>query len=729
MSDERTHFAPRSLAPGEVIGNFRIVRLLGQGGSGRVYEARNVHNQDERVAIKIVLPDTDDRERFFGLLRAEANALLRVKHDAVVQYRTFGQIPDSDELYLVIEYVEGPTLGSVIKNKPLAAAELQRLASRLARGLGAAHEQGVIHRDLSPDNIVLPGGDPHRAAIIDFGVARNGAFDPLGMSFAGKFSFAAPEQLGGHADLIGPWTDLYSLGLVLAAAARGRRIAMGNSIASAKEARETVPDLDGVPSEFRPALSALLQPDPAQRPRSAEAAAALFTDKALRPQVIVRDPVMAAPHRPAEIEPPARRAGWTWAIGAGVLIAALGAVIAVLSGALESQTPVAAQPAPQVAAAPAPGPSPGADPSSEPAPPARETAPVPTPSPEMPVPADPQPARAPVLTARVAEAVARAEAADAEATAFAKAAADGIAAATRSAALAAQTAQEAEDAAARARAAAKKACARSKPPKGHGCYKTGDNRHYAGEAQCTKAVCTAEGFGVITAPDGASSLEGRFDGGFLVMGCLYERETRLYCGTLAQSRRVAGASYLAAGITQFTIRQWNDNQTGSIVISSAAEALAGLTYTGTWAEDELEGPAEVRSLEDWVQVAEFKGGEIAGSALTLGRDGRRYAAVFRIGATPAGRITFPDGSIYAGEVLGDGGLGLVAEGLGALLGSDETILKQGLWQKGALTEDLSRNDLRVTLPPPAMEPLLRAPTLAPETAAATAPLPAIGPAP
>ena len=330
-ADERTVFRARALSPGEVIGHFRIVALLGEGGSGAIYEARNIHNEDERVALKIVLPDIADREQFFGFLRAEANAVQRVKHDAVVQYRTFGRIENSDEFFLVIEFVEGPTLGKVLRDGALEPERLRRLAVRLANGLAAAHEQGVIHRDLSPDNIILPGGDPDRATIIDFGIARNGAFDPLGTSFAGKLSYAAPEQFAGDAALIGPWTDLYSFGLVLVAAARGRRLDMGKDMEGALAARRSVPSLDGVPAELHAPLAALLQPDPALRVRTAEEAARLFARAAPAaespepPQVTIRDPYpqQVQSDAAALAAAPAQRRIWPWlALAGGALAAA-----------------------------------------------------------------------------------------------------------------------------------------------------------------------------------------------------------------------------------------------------------------------------------------------------------------------------------------------------------------------------------------------------------------------
>ena len=253
---------PRALRPGDIVAHYRIVGPLGEGGSGAIYEARNIHHEGERVALKIVQPDIADRALFFDLLRAEASALQRVKHEAVVQYRTFGRLPDSDECFLVIEHVSGPTLAAAMRSAKLPEEAVRRLAIRLIDGLDAAHEQGIVHRDLSPDNVIMPDGDPDRATLIDFGIARSAAADPLGSKFAGKLSFAAPEQFADDPAQVGPWSDLYSLGLLLAAAARARAIspeaASANAVAaaSARTARATasarrgssVGSMDGIAS-------------------------------------------------------------------------------------------------------------------------------------------------------------------------------------------------------------------------------------------------------------------------------------------------------------------------------------------------------------------------------------------------------------------------------------------------------------------------------------------------
>ena len=142
---------------------------------------------------------------------------------------------------------------------------------RVAEGLALAHRAGVIHRDLSPDNIILRDGDVSQPKIIDFGIARAanvGDRTLIGNNFAGKYNFVSPEQLGMMNGEVTGRSDIYSLGLVMAAALRGKALEMGGSPVEVIEKRRAVPDLSGVDEELRPLVETMLQPDPANRPES-----------------------------------------------------------------------------------------------------------------------------------------------------------------------------------------------------------------------------------------------------------------------------------------------------------------------------------------------------------------------------------------------------------------------------------------------------------------------------
>ncbi len=248
---------------------YRVERLLARGGMGEVYRARHVKLGTEH-AIKIMLPELAQDTRVIDLFTREAAVLRNVRNEAVVGYD--GVVCDeAGRLYLIMEYADGPSLKARLRDGALTPDEVVLLRDRLAMGLGAAHEKGVIHRDMSPDNVILPGGRLENAKIIDFGIAK--LADPevqtvLGSDFAGKYSYASPEQLGMHGGQVDARSDIYSAGLVLAAAAVGTPLPMGKSHIEVIEARRAVPDLSQVPEILREQIAWMLEPNPDDRPGS-----------------------------------------------------------------------------------------------------------------------------------------------------------------------------------------------------------------------------------------------------------------------------------------------------------------------------------------------------------------------------------------------------------------------------------------------------------------------------
>jgi serine/threonine protein kinase len=258
------------LRPGQLLAHtYEIEALVARGGMGEVYRARHI-DVGSRHAIKVILPELANNPAIINMFTEEARKLRMVRDDAVVAYD--GMFRDENGLrYLVMEYADGLPLSRAMREAPLRPEDVLRLRDRLAQGLGAAHAREIYHRDISPDNIILVDGRVDRAKIIDFGIAKAGAAGEhtiIGSDFAGKYSYVAPEQLGMFGGAVDGRSDLYSLGLVLAAAALGRPLPMGNSPASAIEARGRVPDLSALPEELRGELAPLLEPDPARRPGS-----------------------------------------------------------------------------------------------------------------------------------------------------------------------------------------------------------------------------------------------------------------------------------------------------------------------------------------------------------------------------------------------------------------------------------------------------------------------------
>jgi hypothetical protein len=316
---------PGRVEVGQVLNHiYEVKRLIGRGGMGEVYEAVNV-NSDERVAIKVMLPSLAADADVQAMFRREARTLTRISHPAVATFRVLAQEPQLGVLYIVTEFVDGVALSELIGRRTFTASDLAQLLRRLAEGLGAAHELGAVHRDISPDNILLPGGRLDHAKIIDFGIAKD--LDPgkgtiVGDGFAGKLGFVAPEQLGDYGRKVGPWTDVYSLGLVTLAAACGGRFDMGATLVEAVDRRRAGCDIAAAPPELQPVLRGMLQADPARRFQSMDEVSAALD--------AAGGTVRRAPAPPAGSAPrtPARASRLLWSLGAlGLLLALVGGFI------------------------------------------------------------------------------------------------------------------------------------------------------------------------------------------------------------------------------------------------------------------------------------------------------------------------------------------------------------------------------------------------------------------
>lgn len=273
-----TSFAPRtdgkSIQVGDVLNHiFEVKRFIARGGMGEVFEGINV-NSEERVAIKVMLPALAADPNVISMFRKEARTLTRLQHEALVNYRVLAQEPQLGVLYIVTEYVDGKNLADVLGQLKPTSADLKGLLRRLASGLRVAHQLGAIHRDMSPDNVLLEDGRLDKAKIIDFGIAKDldpGSATIVGEGFAGKLNYVAPEQLGDFGRQIGPWTDVYSLGLVMLAVAGGKNVAMGGSLVDAVDKRRAGPDLSAAPDDLKPILGDMLRANPEERLRSMDA--------------------------------------------------------------------------------------------------------------------------------------------------------------------------------------------------------------------------------------------------------------------------------------------------------------------------------------------------------------------------------------------------------------------------------------------------------------------------
>lgn len=258
---------PEPIGPGTLLSHtYRVEGLIARGGMGEVHRARHV-DMDTWHAVKVIRPELAQDAKMVELLRREAAALREIRHEAVVSYD--GVFRDEfGRLLLSMEFLDGPSLHEVLQAGPLDTASVAVLLDRIASGLAAAHQRGIIHRDMSTDNVILPGRDIANAKIIDFGIAKQtaaGAGTVIGDGFAGKYGFASPEQFGLFGGQVGPQSDIYSAGLVLAAAALGHPLDMGRTPQAMIERRMSVPDLSAVEEPLRGVLCSMLEPDPQNR--------------------------------------------------------------------------------------------------------------------------------------------------------------------------------------------------------------------------------------------------------------------------------------------------------------------------------------------------------------------------------------------------------------------------------------------------------------------------------
>lgn len=262
--------AAGSLAPGHVVQDtYRIDRLLGEGGMGATYAGHNIAS-DHPVAIKVISGAFAGNSRATDLFRREANLLRTIQHDAVVRYETT-LLDKEGRLYLVMELLPGHALSHYLaKGARLGQEDTLRLGRRLAGGLDAIASVNVVHRDLAPDNIFVANDDIAQAKLIDFGLASNTVGTEksiLGDSFAGKFSFCAPEQFGQFDGRISPRTDAYALGLVLMKVSGLEVPGAGMGMAAGAARREDIEiDESKVGAPLAGVLRALLKADPAERP-------------------------------------------------------------------------------------------------------------------------------------------------------------------------------------------------------------------------------------------------------------------------------------------------------------------------------------------------------------------------------------------------------------------------------------------------------------------------------
>ncbi|HEY3802172.1 MAG TPA: serine/threonine-protein kinase [Kofleriaceae bacterium] len=373
---------------GQIIGNYRITKVLGAGGSGSVWLAEHA-SIGTKVAVKILRPEIafipGAAERFVN----EARAASLISSPHIARYLDIGRLP-SGQLYAILEYLAGETVFERLAHDVrMPVHQVATIARQVASALVPAHAAGIVHRDLKPENVFLMSvADEDVAKVLDFGIAKmgtgSGPQTQLGY-FVGTVHYCPPEQILG--DAAGPAADVYALGATMFHMLVGHAPFTGDAteVASAKTVR-AAPRVriarEDVPEPLASLVDAMLARNAADRPTMAEVFERLGRRESIAPKAPVAVAV-AAPAAPLAATPSTMFASFEVRRSrTGVLVLAAAAVIAALvlvvwtpwqSAARPAVAPPATPVLPPIAAPPTP-----TTPTSPPktAPPAKVSPPV-----------------------------------------------------------------------------------------------------------------------------------------------------------------------------------------------------------------------------------------------------------------------------------------------------------------------------------------------------------------
>jgi serine/threonine-protein kinase len=255
---------------------YRLVRRVGKGGMGSVYEARHVHT-DQRVAVKVLAKHLSKDLKLVARFRREAMATSRLRHPNCVQVHDFGE-DDDGTFFIAMEFVDGTGIGDELRRSgPMPPERVARIGMQLLGALEAAHEAGILHRDLKPQNIMLTQkvGRPDFVKVVDFGIAKfieNSPEDQAALTLPGTIfgtpEYMSPEQARG--ETLDARSDLYSAAVVLWHMLLGRSPFRGNTVRETlmKVFRETPPSPSserpraGIPPGMEQALRRSLEKEP-----------------------------------------------------------------------------------------------------------------------------------------------------------------------------------------------------------------------------------------------------------------------------------------------------------------------------------------------------------------------------------------------------------------------------------------------------------------------------------
>jgi serine/threonine protein kinase len=256
----------------ERLGDYALIKRLGEGGQGVVYLARS--GEGGLVTVKLLRGGLTASHRARTRFVKEADAARRVSapHTA----RVLDAEVTGDRPYIVSEFVDGPSLQQIVeRDGPLTGARLRRVAVRTAAALAAIHRAGIVHRDFKPGNILL---GPDGAKVIDFGIAR--ALDsvtPLTTFPVGTPAYMSPEQI--EDEPVGPPADVFAWAATMVFAATGRPpFGSGSNAAVMRRVAERAPDLGELKGPLRDLVELCLDKNPVARPTAPQLLRSLRAD-------------------------------------------------------------------------------------------------------------------------------------------------------------------------------------------------------------------------------------------------------------------------------------------------------------------------------------------------------------------------------------------------------------------------------------------------------------------
>ncbi|HEX7701270.1 MAG TPA: protein kinase [Kofleriaceae bacterium] len=266
------------MKPGDVVDDrFELEAIAGLGGMGTVFRARDRFG-DEPVALKVMrVAASEHGDRF----AREIRVLAQLRHPGIVRYIAHGTTPDG-EMWLAMEWLEGEPLGQRLRRTGITATESVALVRRVAEAVGAAHERGVVHRDVKPSNLFVVRDDLARIKLLDFGVARISDADQFSTRtgvMVGTPGYMAPEQARGDRG-VGPRADVFALGCLLFELLTGEHAFVGDNVMAvlAKILLEDAPRVaelrPELPHELDELIARTLSKKPDERPHDGAALAA-----------------------------------------------------------------------------------------------------------------------------------------------------------------------------------------------------------------------------------------------------------------------------------------------------------------------------------------------------------------------------------------------------------------------------------------------------------------------